>query len=94
MERAYATSGEEVLNFFHVDEQRGLSEKEVTDAQIKYGKNCKELLLQRKGVVVVFVMLLVVAVALILVPSCQPYQKNLLRRYGSSCSNSLKISSS
>jgi len=47
MERAYASSGEEVLNFFHVDEHRGLSEKEVADAQKKYGKNCMELPLER-----------------------------------------------
>jgi len=83
MECAYAASGEEVLNFFHVDEQRGLSEKEVTDAQQKYGKNCKQLSRGRKG-----------GGCADTGAALQPYRKNLRRRCGSSSSNSLKISSS
>lgn len=39
MERAYAASGEEVLNFFQVDEHQGLSAEQVAAAKAKYGKN-------------------------------------------------------
>ena len=41
MERAYVATGEEVLHFFRVDEQRGLSAEAVTAARAKHGKNGK-----------------------------------------------------
>jgi len=41
MERAYVVTGEEVLHFFQVDEQKGLSAEAVTAARTKHGKNGK-----------------------------------------------------
>lgn len=39
MDRAYAASKEEVLQHFHVDPEKGLSQKQINDARSKYGTN-------------------------------------------------------
>jgi hypothetical protein len=41
MERAYVATGEEVLHFFQVVKDQGLSAAEVAAARKKYGKNGK-----------------------------------------------------